>query len=120
MRAALLVCLLGVLAGLSLGQEQNRARSARFDPPAVISTVEAVYPLQSVAWGTVVLEVGLDDHGVITGVRVVHGIASLTGPAERSVRQWKFKPAQLDGSPISSKIAVAFSFVPPNVGPRVQ
>jgi TonB family protein len=85
----------------------------------VISAVEAVYPLQSVATGTVVLEVSLDEVGKITDVRVVRGIASLTEPAEPSVRQWKFQPAEFDGEPASSKIVVAFSFVPPNVGPRV-
>jgi len=75
--------------------------------------------LQSVASGTVVLEVALDEAGKISDVRVVRGIASLTEPAERSVRQWKFRPAKMDGKPLPSKIPVAFSFVPPNVGPRL-
>lgn len=120
MRAAVLVCLLGMFVGWGTVQEENKGEPLRFDPPAVISTVEAIYPLQSVAWGTVVLEVSLDDRGGISDVRVVHGIASLTKPAVHSVRQWKFKPARLNGLPTSSKMAVAFSFVPPNVGPRVQ
>ena len=75
--------------------------------------------LQSVVSGTVVLEVSLDDTAKITDIRVVRGIASLTEPAERSVRQWTFQSAKLDGKPVSSKVVVAFSFVPPNVGPRV-
>ncbi len=113
------VYLLGSLAALSAAQEQKNLERPRLDPPAVVSTVEAIYPLQSVASGTVVLEVALDDQGAITDVRVVRGIPSLTEPAERSVRQWKFKPAQLDGAPARSRIVVAFSFVPPNVGPRI-
>ncbi len=113
------LCLLGLFATL-LAAQKKKAEPAQFDPPSVVSTVEAVYPLQSTVWGTVVLEVDLDDRGAITGVQIVHGIPSLTEPAERSVRQWKFKPAQLGGQPVHSKIVVAFSFVPPNVGPRVN
>ena len=112
------VCLWGLFAGLHAVQKK-KAEPARFDPPSVVSTVEAIYPLQSVAWGTVVLEVALDDRGTITDVQVLRGIPSLTESAERSIRQWKFKPAQLDGEPVHSKIAVVFSFVPPNVGPRI-
>jgi TonB family protein len=107
----------------TIGRPRDRSRktpeSPRFDPPAVVSTVEAIYPLQSVTSGTVVLEVALDDAGNITDVRVVRGIPSLTESAERSIRQWKFRPAHLDGKSVDSKRAVAFSFVPPNVGPRI-
>jgi TonB family protein len=65
-----------------------------------------------------VLEVSLDDTGKIADVRVVRGIPALTQPAERSVQQWKFQPAKLEGKAVPSKVPVAFSFVPPNVGPR--
>jgi TonB family protein len=115
---AMSLCLFGLLASLMVLQKE-KTQPAQFDPPSVVSTVEAIYPLQSIVWGTVVLEVSLDDQGTITGVRVVHGIPSLTEPAEFSVRRWKFKPAQLNGEPVPSKIAVAFSFVPPNIGPRI-
>lgn len=114
-----IACTLAVALGIGATQSDTRQVPLRFDPPTVISTVDAVYPVQSVASGTVVLEVSLDDNGKITDVHVVRGIASLTEPAVHSVRQWKFQPAKLDGKPVPAKIAVAFSFVPPNVGPRV-
>lgn len=113
------ICFLGLLAGLGAVQNNKKPESLRFDPPGVVSAVPAIYPLTSVATGTVVLEVDLDDTGTITGVRVVQGIPSLTESAERSIRQWKFQPARLNGEPVQSKMAVAFSFVPPNVGPRI-
>ena len=113
------ICFLELLVGLGAVQEKKKPESPRFDPPAVVSAVEAIYPLTSVASGTVVLEVALDDTGTITGVRVVRGIPSLTESAERSIRQWKFQPANLNGEPVYSKMAVAFSFVPPNFGPRI-
>jgi TonB family protein len=113
-----LIFLFGLVFSLGAKGGQKRV-THRFDPPSVASAVDAIYPLNSVVSGTVVLELSLDDTGKIVDVRVVKGIASLTGPAEQSVRQWSFQPAKLDGKPVSSKIDVAFSFVPPNVGPRV-
>jgi periplasmic protein TonB len=109
-----------LVTATEIGIPQQRAEQALppFDPPTVTKVAEAVYPLQSVVSGTVVLEVSLDDTGKIADVRVVRGIPVLTEPAERSVRQWKFQPAKLDGKAVASKVPVAFSFVPPNVGPR--
>lgn len=115
------ICFLGLIAGIHASQSHSKLAQVpvRYEPPSVVSSVEAVYPVRSVASGTVVLELSLDESARITNVRVVHGIASLTEPAEHSVKQWKFHPAMLDGKPVPSKFAVAFSFVPPNVGPRV-
>ena len=120
MRTLLLwICVLMIATVIGDAQQEvNRARR-RFDPPSVITATEAVYPLQSVVSGTVVLEVSLDDAAKITVIRVVRGIASLTEPAQRSVREWTFQAAKLDGKPVPSKMVVAFSFVPPNVGPRI-
>ena len=113
------ICIIGFGVGPCTAQQGAKQTRRRFDSPSVVTATEAVYPLQSVASGTVVLEVSLDDAAKITDIRVVRGIASLTEPAERSVRQWTFQAAKLDGKPVSSRIVVAFSFVPPNVGPRI-
>lgn len=115
----ILACFLGLLASAGFAQQVDKQGRRHFVPPSVVTATEAVYPLHSVVSGTVVLEVSLDTVGKITDIRVVRGIASLTEPAEQSVRQWTFQAASLDGKPVSSKIVVAFSFVPPNVGPRV-
>jgi hypothetical protein len=113
------ICVLMVAAALGDAQQEVKQARRRFDPPSVVTATEAIYPLQSVASGTVVLEGSLDDAAKITDIRVVRGVASLTEPAERSVQEWTFQAAKLDGKPVSSKIVVAFSFVPPNVGPRI-
>jgi len=119
MRTLLVVtCIAVLVAGTGAYQKEIRqGPSFRYEPASVVAVVDAVYPVQSVASDTVVLEVSLGEDGKIIDVRVVQGIASLTEPAEYSVQQWKFKGAKLDGKPVSSKITVAFSFVPPNVGP---
>lgn len=112
------VSLFGLLVVFGAISKQRNQEAPRFVAPAVVSVADVTYPLQSIASGTVVLEVSLDETGNITDVRVVRGIPSLTEPAEQSVRQWKFQQAELDGKPVPSKIPVAFSFVPPTVGPR--
>ena len=112
------VSLFGLLVAFGAVSKQRKQEAPRFVAPAVVSVVDATYPLQSIASGTVVLEVSLDETGNITDVRVVREIPSLNEPAEQSVRQWKFHPAELDGKPVPSKVPVAFSFVPPTLGPR--
>jgi protein TonB len=113
-------CLLGIVFGLAAAPSAKTRTNQRFDPASVVTSVDAIYPLQSVVSGTVLLELSLNKAGKIVDIRVVKGFASLTEPAEQCVRQWSFQPSKLDGKPVSSKIVVAFSFVPPNVGPRDQ
>ena len=101
----LLALTLILATAFEIGTAQQGAEQAspRFDPATLTTVVDVAYPLQSIASGTVVLEVSLDDAGKITDVRVVRGILSLTEPAERAARQWKFQPAKLDGKPVASK-----------------
>jgi TonB family protein len=112
--AASLAMVAWICAGF--GEAQT---TPKYEPPSVISTAEALYPLNSVASGTVVLEVDLDKRGSIDSVKVLRGIPSLTGPAITAVKKWKFGAAKLDGYGIDSTIPVAFTFVPPNTGPRI-
>ncbi|MFZ3244142.1 MAG: TonB family protein [Candidatus Acidiferrales bacterium] len=110
----------GVTIAASICAGLTRAQTPpQYEPPTVVSTAEALYPINSVASGTVVLEVRLDKNGAIDSVDVLHGIPSLTGPAVTAVKKWKFGAAKLDGHGIASVIPVAFTFVPPNVGPRI-
>jgi TonB family protein len=109
-------CLIIVSMSFAPARAQN---ALEYEPPTVISTAEALYPINSVASGTVILEVNLDKRGTIDEVSVFHGIASLAKPAITAVKKWKFGPAKLDGYGVSSKIPVAFTFVPPSTAPRI-
>ena len=100
---------------VGLGQAQT---PPKYEPPTITSTAEAVYPINSIAFGTVILKVNLSKEGSIDSVDVLRDIPSLTGPAIAAVKKWKFGPAKLDSYGISSTIPVAFTFVPPNTGPR--
>ncbi len=102
-----LFCLLG---GLLRAANPQKEKAPRFKPIQVVSTVKARYPATSIAAGTVILEVTVGESGAIEKIKVIHGIPSLTEEAERSVRQWKFKPAQLDGKPVASPMVASFTF----------
>ncbi|MBZ5700175.1 MAG: TonB family protein [Acidobacteriia bacterium] len=117
---SVLILIYSALLMISTGAFPQKANQETppFEPPTVVSATEAVYPIRSVASGTVVLEAALDDGGAITSVRVVRGIPSLTEEAVRALRQWKFQPARLNNHPIASKVPVGFVFVPPSFGPR--
>ena len=86
-----------------------------FLPPQITSASFAIYPVNSVAWGTVVLDATIDATGQVAKVRAVHTVASLTTPAETALRTWGFAPATLDGQPVAANIVVAFVF-PRNLG----
>ena len=94
------------------------AGAPKFIPPEILRTADAAYPLNSVAFGTVVLEVHLDASGEIRSVRVARDIASLTQPALEAIKHWRFKAATLDGKPVASVLPVAFIFVRPDLYPR--
>jgi TonB family protein len=103
------LALLALCSSLSLAQRPEEG-APRFEAAEVVSTVEPGYPPNSIAAGTVILQVSLDRWGEIEAVKVLKDIKSLTPEAERAVRKWKFKPARLDGQPVKSTLAAAFTF----------
>lgn len=106
--------ILALAAGIALAQT---GKAPQYAPPRVVATVDANYPPTSIAGGTVVLHVSLDETGAITKIDVVRDIPSLTVAAERAVRQWKFAPAQWNGEPVASIVTVAVSFTRPVLNP---
>ena len=91
--------------------ESPPQESGQFAPPEVLTGWYAAYPEHSSASGTLVLDVTVNKDGRVSRVSIVRSrVASLTKPAEDSVKKWTFKPGTLAGIPIVSKIVVAFVF----------
>lgn len=107
---ALLVLLIG--AGVAL---QSQDSAPRFEPVKIISTAEAVYPATAMNPGTVVLNVTVSATGEIEKVDVVQAKPPFTEEALRTVRKWRFAPAKVNGEPVRSTVAVAFSFSQPTL-----
>ena len=94
----------------AVSAQKETATPSKFTPVEVVSAVEAPYPINSVAQGTVILEVTVGKEGEIGSIRVLKDIPSLTEPAKKAVKDWKFKPATWNGKPVAGSIALSFSF----------
>ena len=60
--------------------------------------------------GTVILDVIIDQTGVVTSTRVLKSVTLLDQAAVEAVRQWKFTPARLNGEAIPIVMTVTVSF----------
>ena len=87
-----------------------------FTPPTRLAT--PLPSLPQAAWaagvsGTVVLMLVIDTAGDVAEVQVIEGLPEgTTERAVQAVRQWKFKPAEKDGRPVSVYHRVALRFAP--------
>ena len=82
-------------------------------PVQLISSVPPVYPQlarsQRVS-GDVKIDALIDENGRVTGMKVVGGPVLLHQAAMDSLRQWKYKPATLDGKAVSMHLVVTVQF----------
>jgi len=82
-------------------------------PVQLISSVAPVYPQlarsQRVS-GDVKIDALIDENGRVTGMKVVGGPVLLHQAAMDSLRQWKYKPATLDGKAVSMHLLVTVQF----------
>ena len=72
------------------------------DPSRVIFRVEPVYPplaITSRVQGPVMLQVTVNELGIVESVEVVSGHALLVRAAVEAVKQWRYKPTILNGEP---------------------
>ena len=107
-----------LLASFSLAQPPDHEKEVgRFHPPEVVPSENARYPDGSTVWGTVVLDVEIDETGKVEEVRSRRDVQPLTSLATESVKRWKFKPATSEGKPVRSRMIVAFTFNPPLSNP---
>ncbi len=102
-----------VLGGIS-ATEAGVDSTPEPEPIKVTSASFVKYPFNSLATGTVVIRANIDAEGLVRDVVVIRDVRTLTGPCLEGLKRWKFQPAELRGSPISSSICVAFVLRPPN------
>jgi TonB family protein len=86
------------------------AAPADYTPPVPTATQEALYPINSVAMGTVSLVVVVEEDGRVSQVQVIKSIPSLDEPSIRAAKQWRFDPARIDGKAVRSKASINFVY----------
>jgi TonB family protein len=91
-------------------------QSGSFQLPDVKSANYAAYPPNTVASGTVVLDVRVSRDGGVGDVKVLQGSGPLSDAPVNAVKSWTFAPARYQGKPVAAHTVVAFVFVQPEVG----
>ncbi len=79
----------------------------------ILSKPEPSYPAIAKAariQGTVVLAATISKTGSIENLRVVSGPQMLAGAAMEAVKQWRYKPYQLNGTPVEVETTVNVTF----------
>jgi TonB family protein len=67
---------------------------------------------------TVVLQVIIDTNGRVTNIQIVKGPGmGLEDRAVETVRAWRFKPADLKGTPIRAAVGIEVAFHPAQLKP---
>jgi len=92
----------------------NPARvGGNFKAPVKVRDVKPVYPAEAQVnriQGVVILEAIIDTDGTIAAARVLRSIPELDEAALDAVRQWKFMPTLLNGSPIGLVMTTTVNF----------
>lgn len=84
---------------------------AGYIPPGIFSAKYAEYPSSTIAAGATVVQVNIKADGIISNVKVVRAMRGGFAPlAVKAARSWAFEPAMLNGTPVMSKVAIAFVF----------
>ena len=89
-------------------------------PPTLVHRVEPAYPpmaVQAHLQGIVILEAVVDERGAVKEVRVLRSVNPLLDQeAVRAVRQWRYEPVVLNGTPVPFLLSVSLSFSLQNKG----
>jgi protein TonB len=82
-------------------------------PQALGSNVVPAYPEQARSVGregVVILKIVIDEEGRVTSVEAMRGDEPFASAAVRAVRSWRYRPATLGGTPISTYRIVKVPF----------
>jgi protein TonB len=85
----------------------------RVQAPRLTQEVRPQYPelaRQTRIQGAVVLDCVIDEHGNVTQMKLVSGHPLLVSAAFQAVRQWKYQPTLLNGTPVAVEMEVTVNF----------
>jgi TonB family protein len=86
---------------------------SEFVPVGILSFDYSDYPVNSVAWGSVVLQVTVGSAGDVEDVSLLHAMAGFNDFAQHALKRWRFRAATFQGNPVTAKAVVAFIFQTP-------
>jgi hypothetical protein len=84
--------------------------------PRLLSAMPPSSPWNAVIGNTVLGVASVDAKGEVTQVRILQGVTPFIEEAERTISQWRFEPARLDGEAVSSEATMIMLFRPHSFG----
>jgi protein TonB len=99
-------------AALAPAQEPVRV-GGEIKAPGLVHRVEPNYPTVAQSAhveGVVILEATVDTSGRVQSVRVLRGIPLLDDSAAEAVKQWRYSPLMLNGTPRPFVLTVTVTF----------
>ena len=93
-------------------QEKSK-KEEKISPPELLKKVEPVYPKEAIEAkieGTVVLEATTNNSGQVQKIKVLKSVPGLDKAAIDAVRQWEYKPIEIDGKPRAAIFTIALQF----------
>ena len=104
-----------ILSMVKPAQPEAAFRSSSITAPELLKSVQPHFPTfarqMHIQSDRVVLNGTVGKDGSVTGVKVVRGRQVFVDAAVAAVKQWKYKPAMLNGEPTSSTVEIVVNFV---------
>lgn len=92
-------------------KDEGRAASS-YVPVGIVAFDYPAYPVNSVAWGSVIVQLTVSQSGEIQQVEFLHRMAGFDDFVLDALKKWRFQPSSLEDKPVPAKIAIAFIFQP--------
>lgn len=104
----------GLLNMLKTAKPEAAFRSSSITAPQLLKSVAPTFPAfarqMHIQSDRVVLNGTVEKDGTITNIKVVRGKQVFVQPAINAVKQWKYKPALLNGEPTAATIEIVVNF----------
>src|SRR5258706_4547913 len=87
---------------------------SNYVPVGIISFVYPDYPANSVTWGSVVVQLTVNDLGEVKDVKFLHGMSNFNVMVSDALKKWRFQAARLKWKTVTSMTVIAFVFQTPS------
>lgn len=98
----------------TIGEPPKDVSSALNSVPFPLVMVPPLFPPNALNGGVVLLEVRVSAGGSVDQVGVINSAPPFDDAAIAVVRQWRFRPALTQGTPVPAIVYVVFGFRPPS------
>lgn len=104
-----------VLGMVKTAQPEAGFRSSSLTPPELTKQVSPAFPEMArrlhMKSEKVVLNATINKDGTVGNIKQVRGSGMFFDSARNAVKQWRYKPANLNGNPIEATVEIVLNFV---------